>query len=533
VDVGVTASQSVTATDIGRVTLTVQPVQVKAPFGAVMTAPAEIAWQADGVLGFTFAPVEPGAFSQTAVLASDGGNVTLLLQGTGVPAPPCSFTVAPLELDFGTVAPGQSADADFVVTNTGSAPCSVSDVQLGAGSASAFSLKAGQAPSATIGAEADPFKVTVTFGPTEAPQTFAGTVTLQVGPPGSTSTVQLTGSSGACHVKPTPAEIDFGNVVVGHSLTSGVQISNTGSAPCVLSDIAVESGSNAAFTLAHGQATSATIEVGGTPFSLKATFAPASPANACDGKISFKVLGDSTVQEVPLLGSSTACVDPNPDGSCPVATAPIYLNDAAALYSFNTTTHRATTIGIFAEAGMSFEMYDIAIDSSGDLIGVSDGSLYAINPTTAACTYLAHVSNSSPNGLTFLPDGRLVLAGEDVQILNPQTFALEQELVPPGRYSTSGDIVALPDGMLYWAVLASGNDELIRIDPSNGGLTDLGQLGASGVYGLAWADNVLYGFTAGGQYLAINPTSAASVIGSTPGSWYGATTNPATWPSSQ
>jgi hypothetical protein len=87
--------------------------------------------------------------------------------------------------------------------------------------------------------------------------------------------------------------------------------------------------------------------------------------------------------------------------------------------------------------------------------------------------------------------------------------------------------VASPDGSLYWSVQQGGNDGLVRIDPSTGGLTLVGTLGASGVWGLAYAADTLYGYTSDGQYLIIDPTTAASTVGSTPGSWYGATTNPA------
>ena len=117
---------------------------------------------------------------------------------------------------------------------------------------------------------------------------------------------------------------------------------------------------------------------------------------------------------------------------------------------------------------------------------------------------------------------------KDPNYLDPATGATLQELVPPGQYTTSGDIIALPDGYLYWSV--TGGDALVRIDPVSGGLTLIGNVGAPGIFGLAWAYGTLYGFTNDGNFLEIDPATAQVVSTAAIGATYwGAATNPVLW----
>ena len=66
-----------------------------------------------------------------------------------------------------------------------------------------------------------------------------------------------------------------------------------------------------------------------------------------------------------------------------------------------------TTVGNF-NAGD--QMTDIALTPNGQLYGISFTSLYSINKTTGAATYIADVPGSGNNALTFLPDGNLIAA---------------------------------------------------------------------------------------------------------------------------
>src|SRR5262249_49539772 len=91
----------------------------------------------------TFAPLASGTFSNAAVFISNGGNRTNSLVGVGLTPP--QLSVSPSALDFGFVLAGSSAQANFVLTNLGSAPitngtASLSDPAFTVLSGSPFSL---------------------------------------------------------------------------------------------------------------------------------------------------------------------------------------------------------------------------------------------------------------------------------------------------------------------------------------------------------------------------------------------------------
>ncbi len=223
--------------------------------------------------------------------------------------------------------------------------------------------------------------------------------------------------------------------------------------------------------------------------------------------------GDSGIVVVPDTGE--------------VATEAVYVNTATTLFSFDPNTGVATRIGTFTEGGRAVtSMTDIAIDLDGIMFGGSYDALYRINPNTAECRFVAYLDDEM-TGLTFVSDGRLVGAGAGVSFVDTTNGRLTP-LVSPGQYDTSGDIIGLPDGMLYWTV--TGGDGLVQVDPNTGTARRRGTVGVTAVYGLGYAYGELYGFTSGGQVITIDASSGRST-GEDPlvGGWWGATTNPVLW----
>lgn len=211
-----------------------------------------------------------------------------------------------------------------------------------------------------------------------------------------------------------------------------------------------------------------------------------------------------------------------------VATESTYINTDTTLFSFDPGTGVATRLGEFVDGRtpISGGMTDIAIDLDGIMYGVSFEALYQINPSTGVCTFVAYLDESM-TGLTFVSDGRLVGAGPGVSFIDTATGRLTP-LVASGEYYTSGDIIGLPDGMLYWTV--TGGDGLVQVDPDSGTTRRRGTVGVSDVYGLGYAYGELYGFTAAGEVIVIDPSSGrAGANDALSGRWWGATTNPVLW----
>lgn len=224
---------------------------------------------------------------------------------------------------------------------------------------------------------------------------------------------------------------------------------------------------------------------------------------------------------------------PDAGEDIPVAVDPVYINTGESLYSYNPQNGVASLRGSFmSNSGAITGMVDIAIDLNGRMFGgTTERELFRIDPTNAHCTHLATYSDIL-HGMTFLSDGRLVVAGHAVTTVDPSTGRTLETLVAEGEYETSGDIIGLPDGKLYWSVRGDRNapDNIVRIDPQTHNTTVLGGTSVIAIYGLGYANDVLYGFLRDGERVELDQQDA-HLIDERPldGRWYGATTNPVLW----
>ncbi len=208
------------------------------------------------------------------------------------------------------------------------------------------------------------------------------------------------------------------------------------------------------------------------------------------------------------------------------ASEPIYVHTGQSLWSWDTVGD-AVHVGDFFDNGeLVDDITDVAIDLDGRFWGVSSDTLWRIYPDSAEVWPVAALDVYLA-GLTFVSDGRLVGAGDGVWEIDTATGMLT-EIVAEGAYETSGDIVGLPDGLLYWTVW--GGDGLVTVDPDSGDTNWVGAIGVERIFGLGYADESLFGFTSTGDAVRIDTGTAEA--GSTVPltlSWWGATTNPVLW----
>lgn len=207
---------------------------------------------------------------------------------------------------------------------------------------------------------------------------------------------------------------------------------------------------------------------------------------------------------------------------------PVYLHTDSTLYAWDPLDGQLQLIGDFWMTGaeLSDGITDIAIDGLGRFYGVGSETLYGINGHTAEVWEIAGLAFPM-FGLTCTSDGRLVGGGDGLYEVDVVTGEVTT-LVPEGRFETSGDLVGLPDGLLYWAVREG--DDLVVVDPTSGATSTRGEIGVERIFGLGYAHGALYGFTDAGIVLEINASTGAVISShSLPGTWWGATTNPVVW----
>jgi hypothetical protein len=217
----------------------------------------------------------------------------------------------------------------------------------------------------------------------------------------------------------------------------------------------------------------------------------------------------------------------------PVADAPLYANTKGELFTVDPATGWTSPVGRFRLLGEPVTgMVDIAVDGEGRLFGATFDTLWRIDPTNADVSPLCEVPFAF-YALTATDTGELVGAAKDeLLIVDPDTCAT-RHLSRAAGYDTSGDIVGLPDGFLYWTVLGGRDkpDQLVRVDPRTGATKMIGPVGFDRLFGLAYADGKLFGFSSTGNIVRIDPANGRSaLLGHTSDlSWWGAATNPVAW----
>ncbi|MEL6348527.1 MAG: hypothetical protein AAFV53_35810 [Myxococcota bacterium] len=217
----------------------------------------------------------------------------------------------------------------------------------------------------------------------------------------------------------------------------------------------------------------------------------------------------------------------------PRASAPIYLNTSAQLWSWDPREDTLLQIGPFTGIeGVVDNMTDIAIDGEGRMYGCTHNALFQVDPETAVVERVGNLPFGT-TGLTFVSDDLLIAAGDGAYVIDAGRATISGVLVQQGVFTTAGDLVGLPDGLLYWTVLnrSGSGDQLVIVNPNNRNIALRGELEQVGVWGMAYADGVLYGFQSGGHWLAIDPRNGGTSMGSfdRAASWWGAATNPIQW----
>ena len=215
----------------------------------------------------------------------------------------------------------------------------------------------------------------------------------------------------------------------------------------------------------------------------------------------------------------------------PVASAPVYANTSGRLYEVEPNTGETLTIGDFRDASGKVDGFvDIAIDLDGRMFGGTFDAIYRVDPNSGEVEVICS-TDVELYAMTFTSDGRLIGGGpESLTIIDIDDNCRVEDLLSDPFFETSGDLVGLPDGYLYWTVIGEESDELVRLDPDSGMFSPVGSLGYEQLYGLGYDDGELFGFSAEGQIVAISPDSGTTELRSSGSlAWWGATTNPVVW----
>ncbi len=223
-------------------------------------------------------------------------------------------------------------------------------------------------------------------------------------------------------------------------------------------------------------------------------------------------------------------------GGKPVGETEVFGHSPNTLYKLDPVTKEITTVGTFL--GCATEVIDIAIDQFGGMIGTTFDGLYKIDKTTAQCTFIK--SGDFPNSLSFVPAGTLDpnvealvgFEGSNYVRIDPVSGVKSDITIGAlGGYVSSGDVVSVIGGGTYLTVTGGPEgcyDCILEVDPTTGGVKkNIGPLGHSSVYGLAFWGGAAYGFDGSGKLFQIDLATGVSTVIPQPGapanlSYYGA-----------
>ena len=355
VQVGSSApTQTVAITNVGSA-----PV-VMSGFGGAVPAPFNATQDCQGTtlnpgdschMYFDFAPTSAGPFSATSTPIWNGQSVSIALTGEGVPP---RLRVAQNGLDFGTVQVGTTTELTSTITNTGTAPVTMS----GAGGAVAAPFNAFQDCQGTTLKPGDSCHMYFDFSPTTT-----GTFTTTSTPiwNGQPATITLTGVAVAPSLRVTPTVLDFGQIPVNTSAATQITtITNVGTDPVTMS------GAGGAVAAPFN----ATQDCQGT--TLK-------PGDSCHMYFDFSptTTGTFTTTSTPIWNGQNITVTLT--GSTPADTTPPTLILPSDL-SLNATTPSGASVAFTVTA-------TDAVDPNPRVVCVPpSGSVFPIGTTTVACT---------------------------------------------------------------------------------------------------------------------------------------------------
>lgn len=193
-----------------------------------------------------------GSRTATLTLTSNASNAPSLAVPLSATAEAPAANVAPLTLAFGAVALGSTSRQTVTISNTGNAPLQLSGLSFSGGEFSTSVV------TPTVVAAGATLPVPVDFAP---PVVGARTAVLTVvsdDPFVPSRTVNLSGTGTAPQALLTPAQFDFGAVVVGQQTMTSFSLSNPGTAPLVVSS----------FSLGGADSLSFVVTGPATPFSV-------------------------------------------------------------------------------------------------------------------------------------------------------------------------------------------------------------------------------------------------------------------------
>jgi hypothetical protein len=184
----------------------------------------------------------------------------------------------------------------------------------------------------------------------------------------------------------------------------------------------------------------------------------------------------------------------------------VYAHSDTVLYTIDLGAKTLVTVGNF-NAPNSDVITDLAVAPNGTIYVISETALYTASSANGSVTKVGSLSACGQRGvaLTTTDDGRIFMGdymGAICQIdISGATPVVKAPVMMQGGYALSGDMVGIGNGMVFGSAYklsdsSTQNDNiLVTVDVSTGAVTQLGATGYPKLFGVAFQQNQVFGFT--------------------------------------
>jgi hypothetical protein len=261
------------------------------------------------IVTFAFRPQSTGALTSTYSIHdvnNPNSPLTVLLSGTGTPAPSPQAVLSPTSLVFTAAANEAAGNQSVTLSNPGNAPLSISSVAVSGVNAASFTIASNTCGSSLVAGG----KCTIAIGfPAAAAGTYNATLTVTDNASPATQTATLTCTvTGVGQAKLTPPSVDFGNVSTGSTAASQTfTLANIGFAPFSITFIGLTGANSSSFSVTSN--TCGTSLAAGASCSIAVNFTPSDPVQQ---SASLTVV-DSVGTQTSSLGGVGVAPPPPPD----------------------------------------------------------------------------------------------------------------------------------------------------------------------------------------------------------------------------
>ena len=201
----------------------------------------------------------------------------------------------------------------------------------------------------------------------------------------------------------------------------------------------------------------------------------------------------------------------------------VYAHSDKVLYSIDLSTKSLVTVGPFNAPDV---VTDLAVAPDGTIYVISNTALYTADPNDGHVIKVGSLSTCGQQGvaLTTTNDGRLWVGDYMGAVCQIDISGAAPVVKPPvtmqGGYALSGDMVGVGNGTVFGSAYklsdaaTQQNNVLVTMDVTTGAVTPLGATGYPKLFGVAFQQNEVFGFThdGTGRVVTIDTSTGAGTL---------------------